>query len=389
MCKGNITRLIITTQLKDNMKKLYNFSLWFFLLGIISVACREDYIAIEQPKAEVVPQADFTYAVQEEDPFTFEFSNESTNFKDLQWTFGDDSVSTDVSPVHTFPFPGTFLVGLTTISEDGVLAKKEVEVEIVTDGLIDFSAARTEEENTVRFNNSSQAPIESVVWEFGDGSEPSSEESPTKSYEPGELYEATLTITTPKGSVATLTKLVTSNGTVIDVTNTYLKNPGPGFITAARDGRWGVLADWYVNDAVKNKNNDMGSWDEFGDNVGNPALSMEKWGGGEPDIINGKISQTVTLPAGEYYFISDFLEFQIFDDLYIVAAQGPELPDVDAIETTSLGYLLLEGSQFEFITHSFPFKVEEETQVTIGFLCTLEEAEQFFKVKRVQLFMAD
>lgn len=166
-----------------------------------------------------------------------------------------------------------------------------------------------------------------------------------------------------------------------DVTSQYVMNPGPNFEKNDWDGvRWGILADWYVSDAVKNKEGEMGSWDGEVE-----AISMEKWGGDEPDIINGKISQTVTLPAGEYNFTADFYEHQIWDGLYITVAEGSELPDTDNVETNALAYAYVEGQNLVGPSYSVPFVLEAETQVTFGFVSTFTDVQQFFTVEKVKL----
>src|SRR5690606_22754533 len=139
------------------------------------------------------------------------------------------------------------------------------------------------------------ADISSITWDFGDNTT-SDEISPTKAYEQGKLYTATMNVTTKKGAFAAVKKLVSSNGTIIDVSNDYLLNTGPKFVASERFGnRWGVVADWRVNEAVRQRDGGMGGWDEWEGN----SMSMESWGG-EPDIINGKIQQTLLedLPAG-------------------------------------------------------------------------------------------
>ncbi|WNJ21628.1 GEVED domain-containing protein [Pontibacter sp. G13] len=67
------------------------------------------------------PVADATYDNNDGD-FTIEFSNLSSPIAgtDFEWDFGDGGISTDVHPVYTYAFGGSFPVVLTAVNECGV-----------------------------------------------------------------------------------------------------------------------------------------------------------------------------------------------------------------------------------------------------------------------------
>lgn len=91
-------------------------------------------------------------------PLTVEFYGEHSDVDDdkvtYHWYFGntllkDNQESTEQNPIHTFYFPGTYLVRLTIEDEDGATDTDVVKIEVnenlfsqITDRLIDFSLTR-------------------------------------------------------------------------------------------------------------------------------------------------------------------------------------------------------------------------------------------------------
>jgi hypothetical protein len=162
----------------------------------------------------------------------------------------------------------------------------------------------------------------------------------------------------------------------IEVTSTWLKNPGGAdapFQRADNDGtRFGILKDWLVNDAVKNI--DGGTHGGFDSNGGGAYMSMERWG--TPEIPNGKIYQTVTLPAGKYLFEIDFEGHKINNEAYLAIAAGTTLPDVAEI-ATAIGYSPFSAPQVTVV-------LTEETEVSIGVVANLISNEQYFRARGVK-----
>jgi len=58
------------------------------------------------------PKASFSYVADKQ---TVTFTNTSSNASSYSWDFGDNTTSTEVNPVHTFPAEGTYTVTLTAI----------------------------------------------------------------------------------------------------------------------------------------------------------------------------------------------------------------------------------------------------------------------------------
>ncbi|MBC7565586.1 MAG: DUF5013 domain-containing protein [Pedobacter sp.] len=367
------------------MNKILKPILFLFCAATI-VACEKDRVLpIDNTEIGERPFVDYEI-VAKDDPFTFEFKNKSTNFKAMEWRFGDDSLSREVSPTHLFLKDGKYEVVLTAISETGATAKKLVVVKIDAEKVAKVVALPNGTANTVKFRIATTAQVKSAKWDFGDGTT-STELEPAKAYADGKLFTAKVVLTTINGSQATVSKLVSSNGTLEEVTTQFIKNAGPKFAASERvGGRWGVVADWRVNQAVRQREGGMGGWDEWEGN----SMSMEKWGG-EPDIVNGKIEQTslVELPVGKYFYVLQFHDFQVKDKLYNVISKANNLPDVNNVETDAnvLGFLKLSGNGP--LNSTTPFEIKEVRKVTFGFAATFQQSDQNFKLTSIKLYRQD
>jgi len=367
-------------------------SLLCIVCAFILTSCERKNTDFNEPEvATDRPFVDYVI-VPGEDPFTFKFENKSTNYKELEWRFGDDSLSTEVSPTHLYLKDGTYQVNLKATAADGSTARKLLEVVITPESVATLSAVETSVVNTVKFSANSTANITAVSWDFGDNTT-SEEISPNKAYAAGKLYTASMTVTTDKGSKATVKKLVSSNGSIIDITGDHILNPGHPFIASERVGnRWGVVADWRVNQAVRQREGGMGGWDEWEGNT----MSMESWGS-EPDIVNGKIEQTLLKPLtpGKYFYQISFHDYSSKDQLFNVVAKGNSLPDVDNVTTDAnvLGFTKLTGAPSgtidDPIVHTTAFQVTEQGPVTVGFVATFIQPDQNFKLYKVRLYKKD
>jgi PKD repeat protein len=212
------------------MKKLMR-SLVFLCCVAAIVSCAKNESGNDPLEPELKrPFTDFTI-VPGDDPFSFEFQNKSANYKTLEWRFGDDSLSTEVSPKHTFLKTGIYEVNLKATSEVGTTARKLLVININADSVAKITAQKTGVANEVKLNLSTKATIASLLWDFGDNTT-SNTVSPTKTYESGKMYTLKLKVITNKGSVVEVSKFVTTEGTVADVTTTaslsVLKENGGG-----------------------------------------------------------------------------------------------------------------------------------------------------------------
>jgi hypothetical protein len=160
-----------------------------------------------------------------------------------------------------------------------------------------------------------------------------------------------------------------------EVTSVYLKNTKQPFAkNPSTDGRWAVPTDWDVNAPVLNHNG-YGGW---GSDNGTVLVMEGGWAWGASPIINGKMSQTITLPAGTYSFNITVQEGNA-SKVFIAAAVGASLPDTD-----NLGSALASA---DWKSGPISFTLTHETQVTIGFVATIgENSGEYFRVNKVQLY---
>ncbi len=181
---------------------------------------------------------------------------------------------------------------------------------------------------------------------------------------------------------------------MIDVSSRYLKNFAAPFQSETYDGaRWGTLKDWITNDVMRNQgpagNKIYGGYDNI-NNSG--SFGLQKWGDGDPAIVNGKIYQTVTLPAGDYEVIwttegNSSAVNRGTAERYLVAAEGGTLPDV-----ADLGSAL---SSVSFVTGvdrfnvKVNFSLEESTEVSIGILINFTSGQQAVRAGALRLWGPD
>lgn len=174
-------------------------------------------------------------------------------------------------------------------------------------------------------------------------------------------------------------------GPSVNVTAQYILNPGApfksdGFMSGST--RWGNLKDWKTNEAARSH----GGFGGFSSDGGG-TMNMES-GWGSPKILNGKIYQTITLPAGSYSFDlaggswaggENFMK----DIGYSVVALGAdELPDYsNIVGNTAILYQPFVKTNMPAIN----FELDVETKLTVGTVVNYASDEQGFKTKQVIL----
>ncbi|MFF5380638.1 DUF4998 domain-containing protein [Pedobacter suwonensis] len=164
-----------------------------------------------------------------------------------------------------------------------------------------------------------------------------------------------------------------------DVTKLYISNTGP-FTRGAFDGnRWGILAaPWVTNATVINHSGYGGYATDSGG-----SLVMESGWSGSPNIINGKIYQTVTLPAGNYIFqVNNYTE--ALDPVYVVVASGNTLPDISSL-STALSFKRFSSKLYTDEVIQVPFTLTQSQAVSLGFLSTMQSGNQYWRVTAVSL----
>lgn len=150
-----------------------NFSTyrWLILLLVVPVmfSCK---------KKDTTPEmiVSFTYSVDAVNFKKVTFTNASQNYSSLSWNFGDNTTSTEVSPVHNFPDVGTYTVTLTGTASDGT---KEAYTKTITiadpNTLLTMLAGDSSKVwKLIRVTSSGRYPIEcgpedhsSIWWAMG------------------------------------------------------------------------------------------------------------------------------------------------------------------------------------------------------------------------------
>ncbi|MBE8721993.1 DUF4998 domain-containing protein [Sphingobacterium pedocola] len=177
----------------------------------------------------------------------------------------------------------------------------------------------------------------------------------------------------------------------VDLSSRYLKNFKIPFQRSSYDGaRWGTLSDWTTNAAVRNQgpagNKIYGGYD----NINNSAsFGFQKWGNGDPTIVNGKVYQTVILPAGDYEVIwttegNSGAANRGTGERYLVAAAGNVLPDVANLNS-ALGHISFVTGVDRFNV-KIEFTLEEETEVSIGILINFTTGQQAVRAGALYLW---
>ncbi len=181
------------------MKNFKIFSILFlFVFGLNSCSSNDDFIA-EAPE----PTADFSYEAVADNPQLISFTNLSVDADEFMWDFGDGmGVSTQKHPSYEYASAGNFTVKLTAVNGENTSTYSE-EVSVVGIPSAAFTY-EVDEENTftLHFENQSQNVTE-YAWNFGDGSEGSSEASPSHTYAETGTYTVTLTATGAGGTAET------------------------------------------------------------------------------------------------------------------------------------------------------------------------------------------
>lgn len=146
------------------------------------------------------PTADFSIASDNDfhTPSVITFTNKSTNVTTYSWDFGDGSdPSGEKDPVHTYAQSGTYIIKL-SVSNETLNAEKSDTIEITPfTPEANFTYTSDHEfisPTVISFTNTS-VHASGVSWDFGDGSEASTEENPVHTYSAPGNYTVTLTAT--------------------------------------------------------------------------------------------------------------------------------------------------------------------------------------------------
>jgi hypothetical protein len=170
-------------------------------------------------------------------------------------------------------------------------------------------------------------------------------------------------------------------GPAVEITAKYIINPGNPLIASAMNGsRRGTLKDWKVNTAILSHGG-VGGFSSDGDGK---TMDLES-GWGSPVISNGKIWQTITLPAGTYAWDPSGGSWKwqgTKDPTYAVVA-----PNIDTLPNYSN---IVNNAAILYQTIAQPqplvtFQLTGTTTVSVGIVVNYVQDGQGFKSTQVKL----
>jgi hypothetical protein len=168
-----------------------------------------------------------------------------------------------------------------------------------------------------------------------------------------------------------------------DVTAVFIKNPGDPFYRSDNgSGKWGLPKDWQANAGAVNQNNGLGGgWST--DNGGCIHFESKNWG--DAPMVNGKVYQSFTLPAGTYDLDVVTAGYGGTMNANEVVATGTTLPDIDNLNGNPSLLALFHGDNNSIGgTHTLTFTLTESTTVTFGWVVS-EDIYTYLQFKKVAL----
>ncbi len=125
------------------------------------------------------------------------FQDNSSNTETWSWSFGDQSVSSQQNPVHTYAESGTYTVTL-TVSNSGGTDTETLQITVNPAPIAGFTF--TQELSEISFTDNS-THSNSYSWDFGDGTS-STEQNPVHDFVNNGTYTVVQTVTGDCGTQA-------------------------------------------------------------------------------------------------------------------------------------------------------------------------------------------
>lgn len=212
------------------MKKVLKPLAVLCCMGVFAACNKTNSVTVPSDPVIKNPIADYTVIPDANDGFTFQFNSLAENFSKLEWRFGDDTLNTQTNPLHTYLTTGTYTVDLESYSKSGQTSHKQVVINIVPDSIIKVSAVKTGTTGQLQFGAVVKGNIKTIAWTFN-AVDPSTSKvttttssnlSPAVTFAFGSFNNFSVTITTDKGSQATVSRNVTPDGIVTDITQSRI-----------------------------------------------------------------------------------------------------------------------------------------------------------------------
>lgn len=207
------------------------------------------------------------------------------------------------------------------------------------------------------------------IWDFGDGvMRSTTKDTVHHYYSDYSEYNVTMTV---KGITMKPVKYELPIKIWQNITKDYIKNPGNPFLRSDdRTSVVGNLADWLITDNLKTTKSG-GKY--YGGYVKNIEIDGEVYMGVmdffSPDaVLNGKIWQTIQLPAGSYRMTAKPIMFTGENDCYFAVVKGKEMPDAENMESNTVINKLFFNSITPNEDMELNFVLNEPMEVTLGFV---------------------
>jgi hypothetical protein len=228
------------------MKRLFKPLGLLLCMGAIVSSCSKKVESVPTDLPVINPVSDFTVTPDATDGFTFAFKNLSKNYTKLEWRFGDDTLSTTENPTHTYLSTGSpdvlprfnYQLDLKSFSSTGNISHKYANIPVVPDEILQLKAVKTGVTTAttaeLSFSFVLKGTPKKIQWTFSEAATFTSSaktfifnnEAPNvtalKSFTVNTFNTVKLTITTDKGSVVTVSRNVTTDGLVENVTGNRL-----------------------------------------------------------------------------------------------------------------------------------------------------------------------
>ncbi|RLE39941.1 hypothetical protein DRJ23_02940 [Candidatus Acetothermia bacterium] len=195
------------------MKRLLLLGL--LLIPLLLTGCTMDQIMsgmVNQPPQAVIDATPVSGTAPLTVTFDAHYSHDDGTIASYHWDFGDphDSAPLDAEKgTHTYQYPGTYLVKLTVIDDEGSFDSQEIAIEVTNaPPIANFSSTDDAPTvgDTVEFDASGSydpnGEVVSYEWDFGDGTTGEGVKV-SHSYANTGYYVITLTVTDDAGAVGT------------------------------------------------------------------------------------------------------------------------------------------------------------------------------------------
>ncbi|GAA4105360.1 hypothetical protein GCM10022392_34030 [Mucilaginibacter panaciglaebae] len=199
--------------------------------ALVLASCSKKVDPVQQETTIVNPLADYTVTPDANDGFTFKYNNLSKNFSKLEWRFGDDTLNTTDSPTHTFLTTGKFTTDLKVFSSTGTFSHKYVDINIVPDSVLKVTAEKTGNPLELKVSFVFKGTAAHSTWTFNDVDPTNSkttkvtytdQQTVTRTFLYGSFNSFSVTVTSDKGSTATISRNITPDGIATDITQSRI-----------------------------------------------------------------------------------------------------------------------------------------------------------------------